>query len=191
MLFCLAINPKAVGKITNPEPAVYISNHLSYVDIFLILSRLPGNFKFMADTTLFRIPVLGRVLKLCGYIRVEHTGVQAIKRGIELAIECIHRGESILIFPEGGINRTQHKDRLKRIEYGFAKIAFRANVPVKQLVLYNTDVCLAHVTAIHQQCSIVQNKENIASSLEDKQALHEELQANNNRLYQILKAGSH
>jgi 1-acyl-sn-glycerol-3-phosphate acyltransferase len=188
VLLFLGIKPVAAGMRANKVPAVYICNHLSYVDIFLIMAALPGNFKFMADTSLFRIPVLGIVLRLCGYIKVEHRGVQAVRRGLDLAVEAIGRGESILIFPEGGINRSAVKDQYRRIEYGFSAIAAKAGVHVKQLALCHTDVVYAGISRFRQSCYITELPEPLSVPLDNKAMLGAAIQKNHQSMYHALAA---
>ena len=57
-------------RITDPRrPYVAVCNHESMADIFLI-SHLPWEMKWLAKEELFRIPVLGWMMRLAGDIAV-------------------------------------------------------------------------------------------------------------------------
>src|SRR5688572_25261643 len=46
-------------RVDPSQPAVYISNHASFIDIWALFAVLPGTIRFVAKKEFFRIPVIG------------------------------------------------------------------------------------------------------------------------------------
>lgn len=80
---------------------VIISNHQSMLDIFAALGGLPIPFKFMAKKELFPIPFIGWHMALAGYIPIQRSSPQSGKEALAAAKKWLHKGMSVLFFPEG------------------------------------------------------------------------------------------
>ena len=76
-------------------------NHATDLDPVLIALCLPIDYHmhFMAKAELFENPLIGWLLRTLGAFPVQRDGkdVQSVKT----AMQVIHRGENLLIFPEG------------------------------------------------------------------------------------------
>lgn len=112
-------------------PFVYCSNHQSLVDILVLGSVLPGDFKWAAKSSLWNIPFLGWHLKLAGHVPVERgKGSRTAAAVIERFVNVLRAGKPLLIFPEG----TRSEDGvLKGFRNGGFHAAIRGNatcVPV-------------------------------------------------------------
>ena len=87
---------------------VFVSNHLSLMDIPAILPHIPVQFRFMAKKSLFRVPFIGYHLKRAGHIPVHRLDARAsLKTMADAAAIIRDRGVSVLAFPEAGAPRTQ------------------------------------------------------------------------------------
>ncbi len=82
-------------------PRVYMANHQSYFDVFVVLACLPLDFKFLLKEELMRIPLLGPAMKRAGYIGIERDDPRKAIKSMNLAAQRIKAGASVLIFPEG------------------------------------------------------------------------------------------
>jgi len=76
-------------------------NHQSFVDIFVLLANLPADFRFIMKKELMKIPILGPAMKRAGYMDIERENPKQSLRQLNLALEKIKNGSSVLIFPEG------------------------------------------------------------------------------------------
>lgn len=102
------------------------ANHPSVLDAVLLLAVMPRTVCIMrAD--LARSPFVGGAARLAGYV-TNDSGAALIRQGVE----CIQRGDNLLIFPEG--TRTVG-GVLNRFKNGFALIAARAGVPVQTVFI--------------------------------------------------------
>ena len=82
-------------------PRIYMVNHQSYFDVFVVLASLPVDFKFLLKEELMRIPLFGPAMKRAGYIGIEREDPRKAIKSMNLAAERIRGGASVLIFPEG------------------------------------------------------------------------------------------
>ena len=82
-------------------PRVYMVNHQSYFDVFVVLACLPLDFKFLLKEELMRIPLLGPAMRHAGYIGIERDDPRKAIKSMNLAAQRIKGGASVLIFPEG------------------------------------------------------------------------------------------
>ena len=80
---------------------IIMANHQSAFDIFLIYGYLPFYFNFLSKKEVFEIPIFGRAMKILGTASVDRGNRQGLKDTIKEMEECLARGASILIFPEG------------------------------------------------------------------------------------------
>lgn len=103
ILWVCGVKVLVLGKENlNPEvPRIYLSNHQSYFDIFVLLAHLPVNFKFVLKKELMRLPVFGISMRKAGYIGIDRDDPRKALQGMKEAAERIKAGASVLVFPEG------------------------------------------------------------------------------------------
>jgi len=112
----------------NPRgPYIFAANHQSQFDIFALLAAVPVPFSWLAKEELFRIPLLGPVMKGAGYIPINRTDRRAAFASIDEAAARVRGGTSIVIFPEG----TRSLDgKLKTFKKGGFFLAIKSRQPV-------------------------------------------------------------
>ncbi len=119
-------------KIEGPEnmPAsgavVLCSNHVSWWDPVLIANAVRRPICFMAKSELFRIPLLGWLMRRVNAFPVDRgkPDLSAIRDSMAV----LHRGEVLGIFPEG--TRQKGRGVLGVMHPGAALIALRTDSPV-------------------------------------------------------------
>jgi 1-acyl-sn-glycerol-3-phosphate acyltransferase len=124
-------DPRKV-KIELPEgPCVFVANHPTLLDATAITAALP-DLTMVAKTSMYRTPVLGRLLRLCAFVEADEGSLFS---GAEAASRCLARlqaGVSVLIFPEGTRSPVRG---LGPFHAGAFQIAARAGVPVVPLLV--------------------------------------------------------
>jgi 1-acyl-sn-glycerol-3-phosphate acyltransferase len=138
LLWGSGVNVKVEGleKIAAEGSYVFVSNHLSYMDTPVVLANIPVQFRFLAKSGLFKIPLLGTHLARAGHISVPRDDARAAVKTMTTAAQVIReRGISLLIFPEGGRSPT---GELASFKEGAAYIAIRAGVPLVPIALQGT-----------------------------------------------------
>jgi 1-acyl-sn-glycerol-3-phosphate acyltransferase len=138
LLWGSGVRVKASGleKIAPDGSYIFVANHLSYMDTPVVLANIPVQFRFLAKSGLFRIPLLGTHLRRAGHIPVPRDDARAAVKTMNTAAQVMReRGISLLIFPEGG---RSHTGELASFKEGAAYIAIRAGVQLVPIALKGT-----------------------------------------------------
>jgi len=111
---------------------VFVSNHVSYMDIPVVLGNIPEEFLFLAKAGLFKIPMLGTHLRTAGHVLVPLEDPRSAIKTLQHTAALLHDGRSTLVFPEGGRSET---GVLREFKDGAAFLAIRAQIPVVPLAM--------------------------------------------------------
>jgi len=115
-------------------PAIYVSNHSSYIDIIAFGLFFPEKGCFMAKKELAKIPMFGIFFRTID-IAVDRSSAIGSHKSFVKATERIKAGYSIVIFPEGTIWKFAPK--LKPFKNGAFKLAIDNAVPIVPVTFYN------------------------------------------------------
>ncbi|XVF23472.1 hypothetical protein REPUB_Repub13aG0041900 [Reevesia pubescens] len=115
-------NPiKIEGKEFSNERAIYISNHASPIDIFLVMWLTPTSTVGIAKKEIIWYPLFGQLYVLANHLRIDRsnpsTAIQSMKKAVQAVIK---HNLSLIIFPEG----TRSKNgRLLPFKKGFETLS--------------------------------------------------------------------
>ena len=129
------VQVEGTEHIDPAQPAVYTANHLSALDIPVLYSCIPGQFRIMAKRELFSYPFMGWHLTRSGQIPIDHGDARASLRSLNRAGESLRHGMPLAIFPEGG---RAHDGHLRPFMAGAFYMAIKAQAPVVPIVLVGT-----------------------------------------------------
>jgi 1-acyl-sn-glycerol-3-phosphate acyltransferase len=109
------------------KPQIFMANHQSDFDIFIVLAHVPGQFRWIAKKELFRIPIFGPAMRNAGYIEIDRQHHEKALRSLDEAARKIREGKSVMTFPEG----TRSKDgKIKAFKQGMFHLAIQSGVPI-------------------------------------------------------------
>lgn len=92
------LHVRIVGTPYTTGPALYVSNHVSYLDIAVLSRHLEG--VYVAKSEVARWPLFGTIARLTGSIFVSRRSIEArVQRQTVRA--HLGKGGSLLLFPEG------------------------------------------------------------------------------------------
>lgn len=132
--FCrLLFLPIEVTGLEHIEPNksyVFVSNHQSMVDVFLIYGWLPVIFKWIMKKELRKVPLVGAACKAAGHIYIDRSSKVSSKRSLEEAEHILRDGVCVVIFPEGTRTRTGAVGRFKRGAFSIASDLHLPIVPI-------------------------------------------------------------
>ena len=114
-----------------PGGVVLAMNHLSWFDPIVAAHFANDNgrpVRFLAKAELFKVPVLGRLLKSAGQIPV-HRGSTDATASLHSAIQAVQDGQCVVIYPEGTLTRDKDLWPMSA-KSGVARIALTTGVPV-------------------------------------------------------------
>jgi 1-acyl-sn-glycerol-3-phosphate acyltransferase len=117
---------------------VVVSNHQSLADIPL-LSHLHLDTKWMAKAELFRMPLLGWMLRMAGDIPVNRSDRRKGAKALLQSARYLQQGVSVLCFPEG--TRSPDGEVLPFTEGPF-QLAIREATPILPLVVEGSGAAL-------------------------------------------------
>ena len=80
---------------------IFMANHVSNVDPPVLIPSLPKRTSVLVKKELFRIPVLGRAMRLGSLVPVDRSNRDAAIASMHEAAEVVRSGISMTIFPEG------------------------------------------------------------------------------------------
>ena len=116
-------------------PCVFVANHVSFVDIWVLMATLPGTVRFLAKKELMSVPLFGWAMKAAGHIPVHRQNRSAAVGAFDEASEMIRGGTSAIVFGEG----TRSRDgTLRSLKKGPFVLAIKAEVPVVPIFLHGT-----------------------------------------------------
>jgi len=111
---------------------VFVANHQSAFDIFLVYGFLNQNIKWMQKQSLRKIPFVGFASEKAGHVFVDNSNPKSRAASIKTAKEQIVDGVSMVIFPEGARTKSGEMGRFKRGAY---HLAHDMNLPVVPLTI--------------------------------------------------------
>lgn len=85
------------GELSDYRPTLYVSNHISYLDIFVL-----GNIRgyFIAKSEVAGWPVLGQLARFQNTLFIERSAGKS-RMQLELLQSYLADGKSLILFPEG------------------------------------------------------------------------------------------
>lgn len=129
------VEVEGLEHLPTPEtPAVYVSNHQSFLDIYTLLT-LGRSFKFISKTSIFLYPIIGWAMYLMGVIPLKRMDSRSQLDCLKRCMDLIRRGASVFFFPEG----TRSKDgKLGVFKKGAFSVAAKTQVPVVPMTIIGT-----------------------------------------------------
>lgn len=139
IIFKVIFRLKIIGSENIPKTGsfVIVANHSSLLDGFVLISSVKPKVTFMSAAYLFKIPLVGNILRRVGAIPVQGKGsdIKLIKE----AMKVLQTGGVLGIFPEGRI--VNEKDGFSA-KAGAAYLAMKADVPIIPMAIKGADKVL-------------------------------------------------
>lgn len=122
-------------NLSSSLPCIFLANHQSTMDIWLMLMILPESARFIAKESLFRVPILGWALTSAGFISIDRSSRTRALKSLDAAAAKIRSGKSVVMFPEGTRSRS---GKLAKFKKGAFHLALKSGVPVVPVSLRGT-----------------------------------------------------
>lgn len=141
----LAVDLEVEGRVPEP-PFLLVCNHLGYLDVPVLASRLDANFVAKADVAGW--PLLGLLCRAMGTLWVDRRRRRNLPATLAAVQAELASGRGVVLFPEGTSSPGRH---LQPFHPSLLVAAQRAGLPVAWAVLtYRTPP--GELKAAHSVC---------------------------------------
>ncbi|MBQ7631871.1 MAG: 1-acyl-sn-glycerol-3-phosphate acyltransferase [Paludibacteraceae bacterium] len=131
-LMFLPVSVDGTEHIQPHQSYVFVSNHQSMFDVWLVYGWLPVIFKWLMKAELRKVPFVGTGCKAAGHIFIDRRNAKAAMESLKEVEKQLTDGVCTVIFPEGTRTATGEMGRFKR---GAFQIAIDLGLPVIPLSL--------------------------------------------------------
>ena len=129
----MGLRIRASGPPPKP-PFFLVVNHLSYVDIVVLATKVHG--RFLAKSEIARWPITGFLASSVGTLFVERARPRDLTRLLPMIQGRLGSGAGVIVFPEG---TSTHGERVERFKPSLFEVAVRTECPVYTAALgYST-----------------------------------------------------
>ena len=126
---------RSTGCDHQEKPCVYVANHRSYIDVFLMLASMHRPYRPLGKAQMAAIPLFGFFYKRFVITVDRRMGISRSKSFIDLK-RVLERSNSVFIFPEGTFNESEAP--LKSFYNGPFQLALRKNVNIQPVVFLDS-----------------------------------------------------
>lgn len=137
-LFLVGIRIRHISaEIVDPARSyVFVSNHISYLDIPMILQGVTRNtFRILGKAEMARLPLFGFIYSRA-VVMVDRSSLMDRSRSVRDLKTLVGDGLSVFIFPEGTFNQTGMP--LKDFYDGAFRIAIEMQTPIQPMLFPDT-----------------------------------------------------
>lgn len=139
------IEVRGAEKLPRSGAFILAPNHVSEIDPIIVavavwrMGRAP---RFMAKESLFRVPLLGAILRATGMIPVARAASQSSSRQTMAASETlVAHGRGVIVYPEGSLTRDPALWPM-RGKTGAVRLALSGGIPVIPLAHWGVQAIL-------------------------------------------------
>ena len=131
-LMFLPVSVDGQEHIVPGQSYVFVANHQSMFDVWLVYGWLPVIFKWLMKAELRKVPFVGTGCKAAGHIFIDRRNTKAAMESLKEVEKQLVNGVCTVIFPEGTRSLNGEVGRFKR---GAFQIAWDLGLPVIPLSL--------------------------------------------------------
>lgn len=136
------VKTKNKQLINQNVPHIYVGNHGSYLDAIAVCISLPQHFSPLGKIEMTKVPVFGLIYKRI-VVMIDRSSKESREQSVNILKEEIKNGQSILIFPEGTMNKTNAP--LGEFYDGAFRIAIETQTPIMPFVILKNRELLPRV----------------------------------------------
>lgn len=126
---------KSSARLVKGESYMFVANHTSIIDIMLMLTVIDHPFVFVGKVELARIPLFGYFYRrTC--ILVDRKSQKSKLHVFEEAQRRLKQGNSICIFPEGGVPEDKNLE-LTVFKEGAFRLAIDHQIPIVPITFHD------------------------------------------------------
>jgi len=134
-LFKVKVREAPYSQLTHTQTRVMIANHVSYLDVIVLLARgIPC--VFLGKAQILRWPLISTIARASGMVFVDRDRLWSRAGAILDLQERLQQGMSVVIFPEGTTSLNGPRRGLTTYFSGAFRLARMEEKPVEILYLH-------------------------------------------------------
>ncbi|HWI30131.1 MAG TPA: lysophospholipid acyltransferase family protein [Microbacterium sp.] len=139
---------KVEGAENLPREGAYVlaPNHYTEIDPLIVAAavwRAGRAPRFMAKESLFKVPVLGAVLRATGMVPVARSSSSAsARRTLDASEQLVEHGRGVIVYPEGTLTRDPDMWPM-RGKTGAVRLALEGDIPLIPMAQWGTQEIMA------------------------------------------------
>lgn len=138
--------------INRSIPHIYVGNHGSYLDAVAVCISIPQYFSPLGKVEMAKVPVFGWMYRRI-VVMIDRSSKESREQSVNALKEAIAQGQSILIFPEGTMNKTEKP--LADFYDGAFRIAIETQTPLMPFVTINNRNLLPRINPLKAHPGII------------------------------------
>ncbi|CAN5916459.1 HAD-IB family hydrolase [soil metagenome] len=131
----VAVEVQGKHHLQARQPSIFMFNHQSLLDGYVLLRLLRGGFTGVAKKEAADMPLLGRILRGLDFAFIDRAHSGSAIDAMKPALDRLRSGMSFVIAPEGTRSLSPRLGRLKK---GAFHMAMQTAVPIVPVVLRNS-----------------------------------------------------
>ena len=141
MLIC-GIRIKVSGQENVPveESSVFLSNHISYLDIPALYASIKANLYFIARQEVKSVPFFGWFMSTMDMVFLDFKRPRKSVQSINKAANMVRNGKDVIGFPEGG---RKPGSAIHTFKKGVFMLAHKAKAKIVPIVMFGSDKLVA------------------------------------------------
>lgn len=134
LLTCLWFTTRGT-PIDTRRAYIYVGNHSSFLDAVAIVLGIPQAFSPLGKIEMLKIPVFGWIYKRL-VVMIDRSSRESRDHSVAELRKDLAEGQSILIFPEGTMNKTDQP--LAPFYDGAFRLAIETQTPILPFAILNS-----------------------------------------------------
>lgn len=128
---------KGLENISPYQSYIFAANHNSFLDSPALVWAIPNDFRPLGKIEMSRVPIFGLMYRYVVIMIDRSNGRSRLASLVEMK-RRLDGGTSILIFPEGTMNKTPEKTNLQPFQDGAFRLAIETQTPIAPIVVENS-----------------------------------------------------
>lgn len=136
---------KNADSVNRKIPHIYVGNHGSYLDAIAVCISIPQSFSPLGKIEMAKVPVFGWIYKRI-VVMIDRNNKVSREQSVLSLKKDMEKGQSILIFPEGTMNKTASP--LGDFYDGAFRIAIETQTAIQPFVILNNRKLLSRTNPL-------------------------------------------
>nr|WP_199156500.1 lysophospholipid acyltransferase family protein [Pedobacter sp. ASV2] len=143
------------AKIDTSKSYIYVGNHSSFLDAIAIVISIPQAFSPLGKIEMLKVPVFGWIYKSLVVV-IDRSSRESRDHSVVALRKDLTEGQSILIFPEGTMNKGSAQ--LNPFFDGAFRLAIETQTPILPFAIINSKEHLPRINPLMLKPGVIKTR---------------------------------